>query len=322
MQSNRFNVWVSHKLRLAARWGLLFGAISLAPNGSFAQPVVPGTGERVTKVGDNFEDPKWAYVFNLPKSSDENDKQQRLPAGAAKNGRWFEGAMRGQPDVIERVPTPEGGIPGSTGALLLRSQQTGVPGSFSGQNQQDDLIVDVNSRLGGPIPVSWSPSAVVRVYLPPWEQWEQRLGTSFGFRAACQAYKTKKTGRFRSSGPKLETYWPGMFIQFNKTDARTSPSATLVMRAGPSGHDFAGPRISSPGWWTLGMSFSPDGQVHYYAHPGVEDLTAQDHISSQSPYGLRCERMDAFFFNVVNGDNGNWSTSWIIDDPTLYYNRR
>ncbi|HEV3137488.1 MAG TPA: hypothetical protein VGZ26_06280 [Pirellulales bacterium] len=322
MQANRFAVWVLHTIPLAAGLGVLFGVVVLAPNDSWAQPVVPGTGQRVTKVGDDFEDPKWAYVFNLPKSSDENDKQQRLPAGAAKNGRWYEGVMRGQPDVIERVATPEGGIPGSTASLLLRSQQTGVPGTFSGQNQQDDLIVDVNSRLGGPIPVSWSPSAVVRVYLPPWDQWEQRVGTSFGFRAACQAYTTKKGGLFRSSGPKLETYWPGMFIQYNKADARTSPSATLVMRAGPSGHDFAGPRISSPGWWTLGMSFSPDGQVHYYAHPGVEDITAEDHISSQSPYGFRCERLDAVFFNVVNGDNGNWSTSWIIDDPTLYYNRR
>ena len=35
--------------------------------------------------------------------------------------------------------------------------------------------------------------------------------------------------------------------------------------AGPVGQDFAGPHITTPGWWTLGMSFSPDGQVHYYA---------------------------------------------------------
>ena len=312
----------SQFLRWTSYLGLVWSSVWGAPNGALAQPVVPGTGQRVTKVGDDFEDPKWAYQFNLPKSSDENDKQQRLPAGAAKNGRWYEGVMRGQPDVIERVPTPEGGIPGSTSSLLMRSQQTGVPGSFSGKNQQDDLIVDVNSRLGGPIPVSLSPNVVVRVYLPPWDQWEQRLGASFGFRAACQAYKAGKGGLFRKSGPNLETYWPGMFIQFNKSDARTSPSATLVLRAGPSGHDFAGPRISSPGWWTLGMSFTPDGQVHYYAHPGVEDLTAQDHISSQNPYGFRCERMDAFFFNIVSGDNGNWSTPWIIDDPALYTVRR
>jgi hypothetical protein len=66
------------------------------------------------------------------------------------------------------------------------------------------------------------------------------------------------------------------------------------------------------------MSFSPDGQVHYYAHSGVENLTAKDHISSQVPYSLRGERLDAFFFNVVNADNGTWSTSWIIDDPALY----
>ena len=66
------------------------------------------------------------------------------------------------------------------------------------------------------------------------------------------------------------------------------------------------------------MSFTPDGRVHYFARPGVEDLTAEDHITSQSPYSFNCERLDTFFFNVVSGDNGNWSTPWIIDDPKLF----
>ena len=95
----------------------------------------------------------------------------------------------------------------------------------------------------------------------------------------------------------------------------------MIIRGGPQGNDFAGPQITKPGWWTLGMSFTPDGQVHYYAHAGVEDLTAKDHLSSQYPYGFRCERLDTFFFNIVSGDNGNWSTPWIIDDPALYYLR-
>ncbi len=297
-------------------------ALLLLPHVLRGQAVVPGTGQHVLKVGDDFEDEKWAYRFNLPKSSDENDKQQRIPAGESTNGRWFEGVMRGQPDVIQRVETPEGGIPGSQGALLIRSRFTSVPGRPSGKNAQDDLIVNVVERLGGHIPVSWSPNVIVRVFLPPWEQWEQRTGNSFGFRTGCQAYKTTSK-RWGGSSTKLETYWPGMFIHYNKGDGSKVPdSATLVLRAGPSGQDFYGPKITEPGWWTLGMSFTPDGQVHYYAHAGVEDLTASDHLASQYPYGFRCVQFETFFFNVVNADNGNWSTAWIIDDPALYYTRR
>ena len=302
----------------------LYCVLSLFPGALLAQAIVPGSGQRVTSVGDTFEDSKWSYTFNLPKSSDENDEQKRFPTGSSANGRWFEGVMRGQPDVIKRVPTPEGGIEGSEGALLMISRQTGVPGHYSGKMQQDDFIVNVSPRLKGAIPVSRSPSCVVRVYLPPWENWEQRTGPSFGFRAACVTHKTtekKGFGRFGggSTQTEVETYWPGMFIQFNKGDGDKRPdSAVLVIRGGPSGHDFLGPKIKEVGWWTLGMSFTPDGAVHYFAHPGVEDLTSSDRISSQFPYSYRCERLDAFFFNVCSGDNGKWSTPWIIDDAALY----
>jgi hypothetical protein len=67
------------------------------------------------------------------------------------------------------------------------------------------------------------------------------------------------------------------------------------------------------------MSFTSDSKVHYYAHAGVEDLTAADHIASHRPYGFYGSQFDTFFFNIINGDDGrNWSTSWIIDDPALY----
>jgi hypothetical protein len=298
-------------------------AILLFPAVTNAQ-VVPGTGQRVTTVGDDFEDAKWSYVFNLPKSSEEEDKQRRMPNGSSTNKRWFEGLMRGQPDVIKRVPTPEGGLPGSEGSLLLVSRHTGIPGHYSGSMKQDDLIVNVSPRLRGAISVSRSPSVVVRVYVPPWEEWEQRSGASFGFRAACLTHKTKTTRGFGRLGggttTELETYWPGMFIHFNKGDGQKRlDSAVFLIRGGPSGHDFRGPLIKEPGWWTLGMSFTPDGAVHYYARRGVDDLTASDRISSQYPYGYRCERLDAFFFNICSGDNGNWSTPWIIDDAALYY---
>ncbi len=289
-----------------------------------AQPLVPGTGQKATKSSDDFEDPKWTYKYNLPKGSYENDKDQRTPAGLSANNRWFEGGLRGQPDVVKRVDTPPGGLPGSTGSLLMQSRDTGVPGSYSYQFQQDDLIANVIQLERGALPVSWSPSVVVRVYMPAWDQWEQRTGGSFGFRISCLTHKMGRSGGRRGRMTNQEEqYWPGMFVQFNRGDGQNvKDSATLLLRGGPSGHDFAGAKITNvPAWWTLGLSVTSDGQVHYYGHEGVEDLSAKDRLSSQFPYGYHAERVDTFFFDIVSGDNGSLSTPWIIDDPTLYYNR-
>ena len=80
-----------------------------------------------------------------------------------------------------------------------------------------------------------------------------------------------------------------------------------------------GPEINTTGWWTLGLSVSSNGAIHYYARSGVEDLTPDDYITSQYPYGYRAERFRAAFFNVINGDNGrDWSTTWVIDDTFVY----
>ncbi len=318
----RFVNWKS-----VLRFGLLVGLAAGAAQTTFAQAFVPGTGQRLKEVGDDFEDPKWSFDLNLPKSSSEQDKQERLPAGRATNGRWAEGLMRGEPDFIKRVPTPPGGLPGSEGSMMIASLYTGVPGVFSGTPHQDDLIALVDTRLGGPISVSRSPSVVTRVFLPPWDKWEQRTGNSFCFRAACQAYttETKPSGGLgalfglTSTSTKLDTYWPGMLIRFNKGDGNKIPdSASLVIRSAHNGADYSVVDIKQPGWWTLGMSFSPDGQVHYYAHAGVADLTERDHLSSEMPYGMKCLQMSTFFFDVLNGDNGNWSTPWIIDDSMVY----
>lgn len=216
------------------------------------------------------------------------------------------------------MPTPPDGIPGSKGSLKIQTLESGVPGNISGENRQDDLICNVQSRLRGQIPVSSSPSLVVRVLIPPFEKWEQRPGNSFGVRLSLEGYRP-------SDGDK-DTYWPGMFIAYfppvperGKTPGRDA-YAQLVLRGASTGGDMPGPKITEPGWWTLGLSVSPNGSVNYYAHAGVEDLTAEDRITSQTPYGYRAERLQSFFFDVVNRDNGSdWSTPWIIDDALLYY---
>lgn len=303
-------------LNLDARWFIrslpvliLCCWLSL-PACSLAETLVPGSGEQAAGVGDDFEDPQWSYTFNSPKSSDDVDKRSRPPMGFANNRRWSESSHRGQPDVLKRVETPDGGLPGSTGALLIQSRDTGIPNAPSGSTHQDDLVGNTRGGLGTTVPVSWRPSVVVRVYLPPWDQWENRAGTSFALRCNCKGAKP---------GESSEVYWPGIFITRNAADRYGKNSASILVRAKESGHDVPMLKVEEPGWWTLGMSFTPDGAVHYYAHAGIHDLTAEDRLTSHYPYGFRCQVFQNYFFNVVSADNGrSWSTRWVIDDPSLY----
>lgn len=281
-------------------------------NRGASQPVVPGTGVRLTMVGDDFEARDWSYTPNGAKASYEQDETQRPPGGRSTNGRWYESAMRGQPDVVRRIPTPPGGLPGSTGSLYLATKFSGVPGQHSGEQMQDDLLLGIQTRLGKGIPVAWQPSVVVRVYLPEFSRWEKRTGSSFGLR--CDV-------RGRTPAGPVESYWPGTFLLFrSQTSAKYDHDfAQLSVRARSNGQDVPGPSIEEPGWWTFGMSFTPDGQVHQYAHAGVDDLTQADRLFSSFPYGNQAQFVDAFFVNVANLDNGRtWSTPWVIDDPMVY----
>ena len=288
--------------------------------------VVPGTGQQIIEVFDDFEDPTWAFNLNLPKSSANIDKVERHPSGFSNNRLYLESLYRGTPDFVRRVETPPGGLPGSTGALAMQTMHSGIPGTTSATFQQDDLIAGVQQKLGYMMPVSWTPSYVVRVYIPPFDKWEQRHGSHFGFRADCNTTidKPTKMGRFfksMGSSKKLEQYWPGFFVQLHlkQKSGEKEDYASILIRSDQNGNDVPGPRITHPGWWTLGLSFTPDGKVHYYAHEGVANLTSKDHLYSNFPYGYRCEQTSTFFFNIVNQDDGHtWSTRWIVDDPKVY----
>ncbi|WP_437201636.1 hypothetical protein [Planctomicrobium sp. SH664] len=314
---------------------LLATPVLLMPAVSVAQ-MVPGTGTLINT--DDFENENFNYVHNWPKSSKEEDNQTRPPMGHSNNNMWLESPKRGSPDSIKRVETPAGGIPGSKGALYLRTRDSGIPGS-PGYNlrrtdeerknfAQDDFIMAAK-----PMSVSSSPSCVIRIYLPEWEQWEQRMGVSFGFRAGMQGpqEKTKTVsmgkrlfkGRRTETVTEMEPYYPGFFIQYvpatEPSNKSGKPYAVLLLRADERGHEMQGPVIDKTGWWTLGMSVTPDARVHYYAHAGVEDLTAADYIRSSLPYGIRGTFFNTIFFNVCSADDGKtWSTPWIIDDPKVY----
>ena len=291
---------------------------------------VPGTGTRLSQVGDDFEDENWAWVPNGPKASKEQDEQIRQPLGYSTNRRWFESPKRGQPDILKRVPTPAGGIPGSKGALLIQTTRSGVPGHLSYEMMQDDLVLASTSRIGM-LSAARTPQAVTRVYLPPFDQWENRTGTHFGYRIDCKTTivdeeaedrRPRFLRRFRRKKEvkKTEPYWPGFFIQFySETDAKVKKDmAKLIIRGNSNGNEVRG-RAMTPGWWTLGMSVTPDGQVHFYASEGVDKLTPADYLYSSFPYGYQAENFATQFFNICNRDDGRTiSTPFIIDDPAIY----
>ncbi len=306
--------------QIATRAAIVLMTFFIVGAGPAPAQVVPGTGTLLNK--DDFEDPEWDYTFNFPKSSKEEDEKIRFPLGGSSNGKWFESPKRGAPDIVKRVDTPLGGISGSKGCLYLRSRDTGIPGRPGYAQAQDDFIMKAKA-----VSISTSPNFVVRVFLPPWEQWEQRTGVSFGLRCGVQGphESTKKVGRFlfrrNRTVTETEPYYPGIFIQYNCSKDRQykEDHAVFIIRAGDRGQDIVGPRITQTGWWTLGVSMTPDSRAHYYAKPGVGNLTAQDHMVSTTPYGRTARVFNTIFFDVCSIDNGRtWSTPWIVDDPAIY----
>jgi hypothetical protein len=288
--------------------GLLTAVLARAACGG--DVIVPGRGVQITTVGDDFEDPAWYYDHQGDKSSRDLDNQPRLPGGESSNRRWYEGAKHGHPDVVTRLSTPPDGLPGSEGALLLRSLRSGIPGRVTNQVQQDDFVADVRYRVGQPIPVSLCPSVLVRVFFPPMDEWEARAGPHFAFRCTVDL----------EDRGKLKTHWPGMFVVREDVARGRNAPPHFRIRANRQGEDYPSRSITALGWWTLGMSLTPDGRLHYFARPGVGHLTLEDRIASDQPYGLPCRQLKTFFFSVCNLDNGRqWSTPCIIDEAAVYY---
>lgn len=300
---------------LALGTSILGSSVPLRPAAAAAARftgVVPGNGIRVARTGDDFEATDWVYHPNAPKSSYNIDENMRTPGGMSSNQRWTEAGKRGTPDSVRRVTTPPGGLEGSTGAMLIRTLQSGIPGRPTGQQQQDDLLHNVQGQVGRTIPVSWTPNCICRVYTAPATLWENRNGPSFGYRIGLLGQ-----GRKSSS----EEYWPGMFIHMERgvKEGKQTYGFRLWVRGDGNGRDLPGPIFQPEEWITLGMTCSPDGQVHFFARKGVEPLEPTDCLGSFWPYSYRAHSFQTFFYNIINQDDGrSVSTPWVVDDAMLY----
>lgn len=297
---------------------LALAASAATPASLFSAPqqqklVIPGTGLRLAKTGDDFEDEKFAYYPQHPKSSWNIDEEMRIPGGISANNLWAEGGKRGTPDIVKRIETPPGGMEGSKGCMMMQSINPGIPGRRSNQEQQDDLLHNVEGVTGTQIPVSWSPNVICRVYIPAESQWEKRNGPTFGYRIGLWGYTPKG---------KHDEYWPGIFFHMQRQadkDGKTKASILSVVRADGIGQDLRSLTFEPGTWCTLGMSMLPDGSVQFYGRPDIEDLTAKDLLGAYFCYSWRATTFTTFFFNVINWDNGSsWGTPWAVDNAFLY----
>ncbi len=318
-----------HTLKFALLAGFLCSQASVSDaqsyRPSFGAIPVPGTGTKIDYVGDDFEDPEWKFIHNMPKSSREQNERTYGPMAYSKNKRWQECPERGQPDVVKVIDAPPGGLAGSEKALQISTLRSGIPGLNTNDVQQDDLILGISTRIGSTIRASEAPNCVVRVYLPEPSLWENRSGPHFGIRLGVRTTAMKPREGFLAFGSSMqnEPYWPGIWIHFNSETSRGNEqdSAFLKIRSNSRGNDFKSKDIPIEqfGWWTFGMSVTGDGRIHYFAKPGIEDLTMADHLTSQLPYGYRAERLSSFFFNICNHNTGrSWSTPFVIDDPEVF----
>jgi hypothetical protein len=275
-------------------------------------PVIPGTGIRINRTGDDFEAADWTYYPQHPKSSWNIDENVREPGSSAKNFLWAEGAKRGTPDMVRRVPTPPGGLEGSTGSMLIQTLRSGIPGTLTHEQQQDDLLHNVSGTVGRTIPLAWSPNCVCRVFVPPVKFWERRDGATFGYRTGLLGV---------GNGNNNEEYWPGIFLHMERPvkDGKQTFLVRSWLRADQYGRDLPSLTFEPETWITMGMSHTPDGQVHFFQRAGIEDLTKEDCVGSYWCYGYRAHSFQTFFFNVINMDDGrSVSSPWIVDDAMLY----
>lgn len=253
---------------------------------------VLGRAVRLDILCDDFEDRDWHYNYQ---------------DHTCYRGFWGP-ADRGEPEFIRRVVTPSGGLKESSGALEIRTDNSGKDNNPG----QDDLKTQgFSTRLGRDLARADQPLFVVRVWLPPFSEWPEGKGLGvFGFRQAAQLTENRTS-----------EYYPSIWFCYDK---QIGPSPYFFFRLGNGrALDVRGDAISQPGWWTLAIAFDTKGIGHYYARPGIKTPTEANKMFDTTRFrtvdGIDNRRM-AFcgysFFSL--GSKQGASTRFVIDDYEVW----
>lgn len=271
-------------------------------------------------LGDNFEDLNWKY-----------DRAHSLDSRHySSNGFWWgpdgekgsDPSNRGDPAIIERVPTPKNGKSKSTGALEIG---TNIPDNDNWPTQDDLCTIGYEDILKCKLMKADQPVFVVRILLPLFDTWEEYY--SFGFRQSTRSNDTSKS------------YYPSIWLEYNPFIHTIAGDYAL---SGPyfvlrifyfDGSDLnyheesIGP-IKQSGWWTLAIAFDENGACSYYARPGTDifALTEENKIFDDTQFMKKYGKKALLMHHVHSGlfsmgylpEKSNTNLRFVIDDYEVW----
>jgi hypothetical protein len=277
-----------------------------------AEILIPGSGTPIE-------------VCDFERSSEHAEDVYDYGAGRTGTGYGLCGSLRGVPENIVASPPQPGALPGSRRALYFEREDrarsrfyeenpeavgTQVYGVPDEENQDDFLL------RAGRFVASDGLSITVRYFV------------DLNRDAYC-SFALRSTGWF-TDGREHQRIYPAVWLY----SADDGTGAFRDLRAFLRVADFStGDRgfykrdllLDLPdkeGWWTLGLAFSHDGDVHYFASPGSDELTPADYLTSGSvvaPGYWFVENLDA----VVMISTSNFCRSnpiQTMDDIQVYVN--
>ena len=208
-----------------------------------------------------------AIVFIIASGANASDnvsnvlgRKVRLDALCAnfENENWLDDYNRGDDywhetrsdykrglESLKRVTSPAIG----SGALEISR--------ISDPRQQEMLSPAFSGKLGHKLSRSDRPVFIVRLWLPPLDQWGESY--HFGFRQEVRA----------SNIP--SEYSTSIWVK------KDQDKISFYFRAanGQDGDVPGGPKVE-PGWWTLAIAFDDKGIGHYYVSQGIGILTEKN----------------------------------------------
>lgn len=253
---------------------------------------VLGRTVRLDALCDDFEDINWSYN---PQTEVFNKKL------------WRGGSGRGVPELLKRITTPDGGKDGSIGALEIRTNETEIY-KDNYPNQEDLLTAEYEQILKHKLTRADQPVFIVRVWLPPFDQWgDQR---SFGFRHES----------FLENGAKDQHYSTIWLVY----DRSIKPKPFLKYRIGTNElfYEVYDPRlIEQDGWLTIayGHKIKKHKGIGIPTNKGVIDnITITSLLTKYGKDALMMKYINYSFFSLGYPISGNTSPRFVIDDYEVW----
>jgi hypothetical protein len=212
--------------------------------------------------------------------------------------------------------------PGLRGMPEFLSAQNGLLSIRSIDNGDDpypsaeDMITTYSDQMGRSLMASERPSAITWIWLPPFAEWPTGVNASgfrewLGFRVtAYDADLDMNSGLF----------FPGLYV------ATDDNGPCLIARVGDGyAPDVTVARVTTSGWWTLGISWNDQGRTEYYGAPGRVTLTSANllHVTPTFASPVANRSIDQLVGNfwalrMTYPATGQLSPNWLVDFFRVY----